>query len=88
MWIRRAVVGVASASLVGVGLVALPSPAQAAASWTVAVSCTSDVTLPGEPGDLYTFTFASPACKDGLGQFVYVYNQLTDVILGRRAAVS
>ena len=29
MWIRRAVVGVAAASLVGVGLVALPSPAQA-----------------------------------------------------------
>ncbi len=37
MWIRRAVVGVASASLVGVGLVALPVPAHAVGSSDVLI---------------------------------------------------
>ena len=66
MLVRRAVAAIGSAALVMVGMVAVTPPAQAAfPAHEVTITCTSDVYLPGSPGDYYDFTFTSSCPGDG-----------------------
>jgi hypothetical protein len=52
--------------------VGLAAPAQAATTWNVTVDCTSDVNLPGNPGDFYNITVGGH-CLD-YSDYVYFWN--------------